>query len=267
MDISQELCDKFLKQEFDTRQWSYSAVSSFNRCPYSWYKTYILKEKSENYHNYIGSCFHKAVEDFYNFYLGGGRLERKVIIETLQKKLTVAYNNNPHVGDVPMYMDKAIRKNVINSLVWFAVNPDIKYVERKIEYKIDDYNFVGYLDLDEGAGKWHYDWKSKVNDSHHPQQNLYMYGKKLVDGVKPTGFGIIPYKQNLQTELVKYNREDVSNTVESILEGIRGIKEALLNGDFPEKPVDLDKKGDSFFCEQLCRSESCPFYVNKITLP
>lgn len=265
MGINQQLCEAFLKEKFETRQWSYSAVSSFLQCPYSWYKTYILGERLGNYHSYVGTAFHEVMEDYYNYVLRGGKkLSLLRVREVMTKKLEKKLEANPYY----FYWDNSVRKKMMSSIACFVPEDRVKYAERKINFKVDKYDFVGYLDLDEGAGGWHYDFKSKIGDSHYPQQYLYMYGKKMVDKTSPRGFGIIAYKEDLAVDYVSWedSKYDVYDTVDNIIAGVKGIKEALKSGDFPQTPPADERGKTGFFCTELCRATSCPHGKKELIL-
>lgn len=262
MDINEELCEKFLKEKFDTRQWSYSAVSSFLKCPYSFYDTYILGNRRGNYHAYVGTSFHEVMEDYYNYVLRGGKeLPLARVREVLEIKLVEKLDANPYF----FYWDASIRKKLLSSVRCFVPEDRIKYAERKIEFKVEEYNFVGYLDLDEGAGKWHYDFKSKIDDTYYPQQYLYMYGKKQVDKTSPRGFGLIAYKEDMKPDHVTWEeaKDEVYLTVDDMVDGIRRIREALRTGVFPQtQPPDKHGKV-GFFCTELCQAPDCPHSKRK----
>ena len=65
--VNKELCDQFLEEQWDSMVWSYSRVSSYAHCPYTWYETYVLGNRKGNFYAYAGSAYHKVMEDFYNF--------------------------------------------------------------------------------------------------------------------------------------------------------------------------------------------------------
>jgi len=244
--IDKNLCDQFLEEQWEDMTWSYSRISSFVSCPYSWYETYILGHRSGNFYAYTGSAYHKIMEDFYNFWLKGGRLDMETIIATLDIKLNRRFEVNPYTD---RYAQSTYDK-LLDSLNYFQIFEDVTAVERLIEWDIAGYMFQGYIDLD--AGEWHYDWKSSWDEEKYArQQNLYLYAKEQVDGIVTKGFKIPQYKNKLKIETVNRNQFYIDDAVEWVQLTIPQIKKALENAEF------VKKTPSSFFCVRLCSAKNC----------
>ena len=244
--INKKKCDKFLEEEWDNTEWSYSRVSSFTQCPFSWYETYILGNRSSNFYAYVGTSYHEVMEDYYNFLLSGGSIDMDVVKDTLKEKLKRKFNNNP-------FRNKWARSQytkLIDSIDNFKTFDGITHVERLIKWEIDDYKFRGFIDLD--AGEHHYDWKSKWDESKYGnQQNLYLFAKEQVDGIKTKGFKIPQYKDKLSVKSVRRSQSNIDNAISWVRETIPVIKKSIQTYNFKKNPE------SKFFCTTLCGARNC----------
>lgn len=244
--INKKKCDKFLEEEWDNTEWSYSRVSSFTQCPFSWYETYILGNRSSNFYAYVGTSYHEVMEDYYNFLLSGGSIDMDVVKDTLKEKLKRKFNNNPFRN---RYAESQYRK-LIDSIDQFKTYDGITHVERLIKWNIDDYKFRGFIDLD--AGEHHYDWKSKWDESKYGnQQNLYLFAKEQVDGIKTKGFKIPQYKNKLAVKSVRRSQSNIDNAISWVRETIPVIKKSIQTYNFKKNPE------NKFFCTTLCGARNC----------
>lgn len=248
----QEITEKYLKESFDSTVWSYSRISSFYSCPYSFYDTYVLGNRRSNFHAFVGSAVHQILEDFYTYHLVGGKLlHHDVIRETLTSKFDTAMQSNPHHHNIYPKIREGVYRNVRNGLAAFVPDYSIVHVERKIEYKIGEFSFQAYLDYETKRKVG--DYKSRYNKTYATQQNLYMYAKKTLDGT-PLGYEIVGYKEGFKKTFVEWDKGDVYESLDWAVQGIEDIRKALVECDFPKTPpTDEKKPNDKFFCEQLCR--------------
>jgi len=245
--------EQYLKEKFDSTVWSYSRIASFYSCPYSFYDTYILGNRRSNFHAYVGSAVHTILEDFYSYHLSGGvNLHHKVIRETLTAKFDTLMKSNPHHNEVFPKVREGVYRNVKKGLNLFEPQYDIIHVERKIEYKIEGYNFQAFLDYEKRLRVG--DYKSKHDRDYSTQQNLYMYAKKEADGVVPTGYEIVAYKEGMENVFTEWDKDSVYDSLEWAVQGIKDIRQALVDDSFPKTPpINKKKPDDKFFCEALCR--------------
>jgi len=249
MVVDKYLCDKYLAERFYQDDWSVSRLTAFN-CPYSWYETYILGKREDNYHSYIGTSFHNVMEDFYNFWINSGGLPIEEVRKTIVKKLEKKFKENPHKHLIYPRMAKSIEGKIISNISSFKIYKGITAVEREIKFKVGDIPFRGFIDLD--AGLWHYDWKSRWDEKKYShQQNLYLYGKEQVDNKTMRGFMIPQYKEALEIVKIPRSQSKINETLNWVSFRIQEIKHALEIAYFEKK---IDTK---FFCETLCSSDTC----------
>lgn len=250
--VDKELCDQFLEEKWDSMVWSYSRVSSYAQCPYTWYETYVLGNRKGNFYAYAGSAYHKVMEDFYNFWLEGGDLELEVIKDTLRKKLVTKFHTNPFTD---RWAESTYNK-LLSSIDHFEIYKDVTSVERLIEWEIDNYRFQGYIDLD--AGEYHYDWKSRWDEKkYNHQQNLYLFAKEQVDGITTKGFRIPQYKEGLDVKKIRRSEKRIQSAVEMVRVTIPRIKHSLETAIFDKNP------NDNFFCRSLCGAKNCEYGYTK----
>lgn len=244
--VDKDKCEEYLSK-WDKTVWSYSRVSSYLQCPYSWYETYVLGNRGGNFYAYIGTAYHKVMEDYYNFMLAGGELDIDVIKDTLKKKLKAKFKKNP-------FRDRnsaSQYKTLIDSINHFKIFDDVTFVERLVKWEIDEYKFRGYIDLDAGRD-YHYDWKSRFDiKKYGNQQNLYLFAKEQVDGVVTKGYKIPQYKDELSVEVIKRDQREINSTIEWVRYTIPKIKESLEGGEFRKNP------SNQFFCRFLCGAKKC----------
>lgn len=245
--IDKNLCDQFLEEKWDKTLWSYSRVTSYLTCPYNWYETYVLGIRSGNFYAYTGSAYHKIMEDFYNFWLKGGRLDMETIKATLDIKLNRRFQRNPFSHRY----EQSTYDALLNSLNYFQIFEDVTSVERLIKWEVDNYKFQGYIDLD--AGTYHYDWKSKWSDKYLFQQSLYLFAKEQVDGIITDGFKIPEYKNGLNVVQIDRSESAINDTISMIRTTIPLIKKSLETANFAK---DNSDKG---FCFNLCASKTCEY--------
>jgi hypothetical protein len=244
--VNKKLCDQFLAEQWDSMVWSYSRVSSYVHCPYTWYETYVLGNRKGNFYAYAGSSYHEVMEDFYNFWLEGGDLKLDVIKDTFRKKLVIKFDNNPFTDR----WAQSTYTKLLDSIDSFEIYKDVTSVERLIEWEIDNYRFQGYIDLD--AGEYHYDWKSRWDEKkYNHQQNLYLFAKEQVDSIKTKGFRIPQYKENLNVKKIRRSEKNISSAIKMVRVTIPRIKHSLETAIFDKNP------NEKFFCRSLCGAKKC----------
>lgn len=246
-DISHDLIDKYLEEKWDDTIWSFSRINQFHQCPYTWYKTYIEGVKSENYFAYRGSAVHDAMEDYYKYVLGGGkplddRTVRYILLDKFLRKMVAC--KLPTVFNFRNGEDK-----IINSLMNYKPRTDIIHVERELRFEIGQYKFRGFLDYE--TSKMHGDYKSTWSaDKYLRQQYLYMYAKEVNEGVRPEGFEITEYNNNMNVKVIDYDEGVMKHTLKWANGSIQAIRLALENKAITKSP-------DNFFCNNLCGVDDC----------
>ena len=125
--------------------WSFSRLNAFYNCTYEFYLHYIECNKSENgFFGEYGSLIHKILEKYEK-----GELSLFELNEYYEEHFD---EDVPH--DAPPNKFVNIRQSYYDKGIDYLDNIDLdleKYevlgVEKKVEFKINDKDFVGYIDL------------------------------------------------------------------------------------------------------------------------
>lgn len=129
----------------DTMTWSFSRLTSYDSCPYGWKRKYEKCEDDEsNYAAENGSAVHKTLE----MYLKGevGLWDLPMIYEDLYDQMVT------HQAPYNRYTDIAVKthfecQEYFNNLVELDNKYEILGVELEERFKLDKYEFIGYIDL------------------------------------------------------------------------------------------------------------------------
>lgn len=120
--------------------WSYSRVGAFEMCPYSFYLRYIKKEKGVNhFFSDYGIFMHSILQKFYNHELKQDELAEYYLSNFKENVETKA----PTPQIFPGYFNDGL------SYLQQISYPQLEVigVEKSVNFKIDKYNFTGYIDL------------------------------------------------------------------------------------------------------------------------
>ena len=139
------MMDEELDFLLGTMQWSFSRLNSFYNCAYEWYLHYMQCNKSENgFFGEFGSLVHKILEKYE---------KNELSLFDLNSYYEEHFNTDvPHDAPPNKYVD--IRQSYYDKGLEYLNNIDLdleRYeilgVEKKVEFKINDKDFVGYIDL------------------------------------------------------------------------------------------------------------------------
>ena len=147
------------------KEWSYSSLSTFKQCPYSFYRKYLLKDYRESPNTFFGSAFHDFAEQY-------------------------AYNLNPDPEEifkthkVPNFEKSNFDESVDNGKTFIRIHAHP--YRRQMEFRIDNvligpYKFVFILDLItfQGNKLYVYDYKSSKDSrfvkEYSKQMSFYYY--------------------------------------------------------------------------------------------
>lgn len=119
--------------------WSYSRVSSFDDCPYRFFLKYIKGyDETEKFYASFGSFIHKLLEQFYQNKIS----KQEMLITFLSDFSQEVRGMRPNEKIVQNYINAG--RNYLKN---FTPLPyDLLDVEKKIQFKIDDYKFIGFID-------------------------------------------------------------------------------------------------------------------------
>lgn len=252
------------KEKLDEVIWSYSRVESYASCPKRFYLSYIKKvKKTQNAFAQWGSWCHELLEMYFKgkaeFY------ELSQIYEEGYKKHVKKRFPYCTVDLSKSYYDQG--KKYFDSFEGIPDSFKVLGVEKKINIKIQNYTFKGYIDLileDNNGDLLIWDHKSKGNFKSRKELDKYLiqlylyslyieksYGKppsKLVFNMFRTG-GIIEEQFN------KKEQEKALIWLSSNISKIycdNEFKDKIeISYEEKERDLALFKKND-FFCNELC---------------
>lgn len=120
--------------------WSYSRISGFEICPYSWFLRYIKHlEKEPKFYSSYGSFIHKLIEDYYRGHITKEEMPIKFLFGFKQEVL----GDRPSDTIVESYIRRGLE--YLESFQPFPFN--MVDVEKKVEFEIDGIPMVGYIDF------------------------------------------------------------------------------------------------------------------------
>lgn len=129
----------------DTMTWSFSRLNSYYNCAYEWYLHYLECSKVENgFFGEYGSLIHKILEKYIKGELSLFDLNQ-YYEENFNEQIPHDAPPNKYVDIRQSYYDKGIE--YLNNIDLDLDRYEILGVEKEIHFKIEDKDFVGYIDL------------------------------------------------------------------------------------------------------------------------
>lgn len=249
--------------------WSYSRLSSFEHCKYEFYLNYIINN-----------------DDLYlsegNFYAECGGFVHEILAKVLSGELNAEdalqyyldnFDNNVCYKTSP----KIVKKKFEACADYFAAldehmldNYEILGVEMKNTFKIEGYNFIGYIDLllrDKTtkeiilvdhksaaypAGKRGEILKKQQRsfDSYKRQMYLYCYAVKEVFGEFPTTICWNHFTDEGKLMKITFDEKEYKETIQWFVDTIHKI----------ENEEEYQPNKDYFYCHNLCNfRNSCEY--------
>ena len=228
-------------------KWSFSRLNSFYSCKHAWFRSYILKERGlgNSFANY-GTMVHEIFEKY-----AKGQLEIFELSDEFEKQF------ESNVWDFPpnRYVDlcESYKNQGIDYFNNFDGFDDYKIlgVEKEINFEIDGYKFIGYIDslLENKEGnliiqdfKSKASFKSKAEKKEYARQ-LYLYSIPIIEEYN-----------KYPTKLI-FNMFRKQNIVEIPfdIKALEEAKEWALNTiKLISKEEKFEANINEFFCNQLC---------------
>ena len=256
--------------EHKTR-WSYSRCTSFGQCKYEYYLNYIINDDEQylsegNYYAEVGSYIHKILEMIFN-----GELKQE---EALQYYLDHYKDNVFYKVKKQSTMDKTyalLADYFANLDLSWIDNYEILGVEKKMKFNLDDYDFIGYIDLllrDKRDGRivvldhksTEYPFKldgrlkKKLQDSfakYKKQMYLYAYAVHEEYGEYPKEMTWHHFKDGGKLATIPFKKKEYDDSLDWFRETLREI----------EKEEDFEPNEDYFYCANLCNfRKSCEYH-------
>ena len=242
--------------------WSYSRIESFNDCPYRFFLKYIRQYSDSNkFYASYGSFMHKLLEKFYKKEITKSEM-LSTFLSDFSKEVQGA---RPKSSIIENYIEQGCE--YLRSFQPFPFN--MIDVEKRVEFKIGEYSFIGYIDyLGEKNGNIYVvDNKSRAlkprSKRNEPTNNdkeldamlrqLYLYAAAVKQeyGVFPKALCFNCFRNNTfikeQFDIRKYNE-----TIEWAINSIEKIKET----------EEFEPNQDFFSCYYICGvNDHCKFDI------
>lgn len=250
--------------------WSYSRITTFDTCPYSFYLQYILKDwknypTESNYWAELGIFVHEIFEKIFS---------NELSIDDASAYFLENYKDKVKMKQKPNVMAKAYEECAeylaTTSLEWLK---DYEVVGTEIEAVIDigGYKFKGFVDLllkekstgdyiivDHKSCKEFFSqksgliYKSMEHKLEEYKKQMYLYSNAVLKiyGKLPTQIWWHHFRANGYLTKIPFDKAEYDETMNWFLKTIQRI----------EKEEDFKEKTDYFFCNNLCNfRNSCEY--------
>lgn len=247
------------KSELEKMIWSFSRLTTFLKCPYKFYLIYMERcDKQSKFHAEYGSFIHSILEKYFKREFN----EQQCLdyyIENFDEEVTAYIRESTK--------DKLYMAGIdyFTNLEWQYDDYEILEVEKKAEFKVGKFNFVGYIDvllknketgeitiLDHKTGEFPIGkkggvLKAKQEEYDSYKKQLYLYSIYVKDkyGVYPT--------------YIKWNYTRSSDILQLpfILEEFEGIKIWILDSlKLIIKEKNFNPNCNYVNCKMLCDVEN-----------
>lgn len=261
------------KDKIDKMKWSYSRLTSFEHCKYEFYLNYILKDDDK----YLSEG---------NFYAEVGSYVHEILAMIFEGKLTLDEASQYYVDNFDQNVLYKTKKSIMNKTFetcadYFATvdfawlkDYEILGVEKKVEFKIEEYDFVGYIDLlvrDKRDGKIvvidnkssEYPFKSngevkaKSKDSFEKyKKQMYLYSYAIMEqyGEFPKEITWNHFKDGGCLATIKFSKDEYDQSVRWLIDTIHSI----------EREEEFPSNQDYFYCTNLCNFRSSCEYAKSL---
>lgn len=135
-------------------RWSYSRINAFQECPYSWFLKYIKEVPSKPlFFSEYGKFMHQILEMYFT-----GLLKKEELTEFYISNFFLNVKGAPpNIKVFNSYFEAGL-----DYLYGFDFPiSEINDVEKKVNFKIGKYDFLGYIDIVAGGGDIILDHKSR----------------------------------------------------------------------------------------------------------
>lgn len=243
----------------DNMTFSYSNLSAFETCPYSWYLKYIEHEEGEdNVYGQFGTCCHKVLEQFVKGELQEDELTMAYIDEF---ETTVSPANEWNVNTVAGLFDAGFTYFSDCTLKKLHLeNCTIVGAEKMCSFEVASHCFVGFIDLliqdaigdiiviDHKSGEYPLTKSGAVKVKCQEKfvsykRQLYLYSKAVYEEFhkfpKTLAWNFFKTNDWLIVPFDEKEYEDTLKWAENVIDDI------YLTVDFNAKP-------NFFFCKNIC---------------
>lgn len=238
------------------RVWSFSRLSTFEQCEFSFYQQYIEEECGENNAwGILGGYTHEVIEKILL-----GEIAAESGSEYFMKNLP-EFNFDTMKPD---YGDKWVSDTKSFFDTFKGVNDNVVAVEKDFQIDIDGYKLRGFIDLitesEEGLLK-EVDFKTSKKfskpDLIKKQRQLYLYGAAMKElyGRHPNKMYFYFLRDKAAIE-VEWSDKDYQESIGWMKRIVDKINDKVDRGE------PFIQNEQYFFCKSICQTSSCPFNRN-----
>lgn len=248
-----------IKERLDKMVWSFSRLSSFYNCKYSWYLAYISGQRGlENAYSQFGTLCHETLEKYLK-----GELDMFTVAQYYQdhysEYVTYDFPANKYVDLGQKTYEQGA--DYFNNLMFDFDRYEILGVEKEVSFKIDKYPFKGYIDalyrdketgeiilLDHKSSSFTYKVNGDVSKKNQEAFQKYVKQEYLYSIPVIEEYGKVDY---LTWNMIRDQREiripfdmaEFEKTKQWALDTIHKIEEEI---------IWAPDKSSSYFCNVLC---------------
>lgn len=231
--------------------YSFSRLTSYNQCPYSFYLSYIAEmEQGNNSWGVGGKHSHDVIEAFLK-----GEIDKDDLADHWMYSM-------PQLS-FPTMKDDYLFRYLEDCYEFFdnfsGVEEEIIGIEREFLIDIDGIKLRGFIDLEtrtEDGNIQLVDWKTSGKSSFvgkklkEKARQLYLYAISQFEH-----WGMWPNK--MQFRMLKYKGEiiEIPFTQKGLNEAKKWLKDTVAK---IESDTKFERKEDFFFCRNLCGFTQCP---------
>lgn len=261
--ISEEQMKNNTRFIIDTMQWSYSRLTAYNQCPYSFYLKYVECNKGdENFYAQYGSFVHKILEKYAKDELSLFDLS-SYYEEHYYEEVTCPAPPNKFSDIGQSYYEKGL--DFLENIDLDLENYKILGVEKEVSFNVDRYNLIGFIDLllkDRNGNIIILDHKSgslkttkngtisKTSEEHFEsyKRQLYLYSIPVIEeyGQPPQKLKWNLFKDRKYIE-VEFNENEFEQAKQWVTDTIHSI----------EKDINFYPNPSAYFCNNICDMRNC----------
>lgn len=252
-----------------TMTYSFSRLNSFYTCPYEWHRVYIdCDEKDNSAMAQFGSLMHSILEMYAN-----GKLEvfelSQYYMDHFNDAVTYDFPPNKYIDMRQKYYDAGL--DYLDNIDLDLDSYNVLGVEKKVEFKINKYDCIGFIDLllqDKKSGEIIIlDHKSasigvlksgkiaKKDREHFDQfkKQLYLYAKPVIQEygrVDKLKWNMFRDQKYIEIPFDQKEYEESLQWAEDTIKLIEAETEWGLNQEFVKARE--EDKYPPFYCMNLC---------------